>query len=101
MNLTNKTALENFDLSQIHDLDGARRTILMLLNLIEDLNADNRALREEIQRLREVIARLQGVTSNRRLKPIKPPTTNQSIPITLPNKSGISRSPETKVASWA
>lgn len=68
MNLTNKTAIENFDLNQIQDLETARQTIVMLLNLIEDLDADNRTLREEIQRLREVIARLQGVTSKPEIK---------------------------------
>ena len=47
------------DLDQIAD-PGARRAIQGLLNLVEELAAENRGLREENRRLRDEIARLKG-----------------------------------------
>src|SRR5215210_4158901 len=47
------------DLDQITD-PSARRALHGLLNLVEEVVAENRALREEVQRLRDENARLKG-----------------------------------------
>lgn len=52
--------LEEVDLHAIRDVEQARQCMVRLLNLIEDLQADNRELREEIQRLRDENRRLKG-----------------------------------------
>ena len=52
--------LDGFDPNQIQDLEGARQAIVMLLNLVETLKAENRELREQVQRLRDEINRLKG-----------------------------------------
>ena len=44
----------------IQDLEGARRAILELLNLVESMNQDNQSLRDEVQRLRDEVNRLKG-----------------------------------------
>ncbi len=51
--------LDALDLSRIHD-EPARQAIRLLLNLVEDLKQENRALREDNQRLRDVLNQLQG-----------------------------------------
>jgi hypothetical protein len=51
--------LPTIDLDQIADA-GARHAIRGLLNLVEELAADNRALRAEVQRLRDENNRLKG-----------------------------------------
>ena len=51
--------LDALDLSQIHD-EPARQAIRGLLNLVEDLKQENRALREDNQRLRDAINHLKG-----------------------------------------
>lgn len=51
--------LEDIDLNSIQD-EYARQTILRLFNLIEDLAAENRKLREENQRLRDENNRMKG-----------------------------------------
>jgi hypothetical protein len=68
MNATHKIFLENFTPDQIQDLDAACRAVLLLLNLIEDLGAENRALREENQRRRDEINRLKDVTPKPEIK---------------------------------
>lgn len=52
--------LENIDPNEIQDLEGARQAIVLLLNLVEELLAENRILREENQCLRDEINRLKG-----------------------------------------
>jgi len=52
--------LENMDPNEIQDLEGARQAIVLLLNLVEELLGENRALREENQRWRDEINRLKG-----------------------------------------
>ncbi|MCP4540835.1 MAG: transposase [Chloroflexi bacterium] len=52
--------LEGFDPNQIQDDEGARRAIVMLLNLVEELKSENQKLREQNQRLRDEINRLKG-----------------------------------------
>ena len=51
--------LEDFDPNSIQD-ENARQAILRLFDLIEDLAAENRKLREENQRLRDENNRLKG-----------------------------------------
>jgi hypothetical protein len=73
--------LEDLDLTTIPD-EATRRAIRGLLNLVETLSAENRALREEVQRLRDENNRLKGeqgkpdVPPNRRRQP--PPPANHS-----------------------
>jgi len=61
--------LEGFDPNQIQDLEGARQAIVMLLNLVETLKAENQALREQVQRLRDEINRLKGEQGKPNVKP--------------------------------
>jgi hypothetical protein len=63
------TLLEGFDPNQIQDLEGARQAIVMLLNLVETLKAENQALREQVQRLRDEINRLKGEQGKPNVKP--------------------------------
>lgn len=42
--------LEEFDLDQIQDLEGARQAIVLLLNLVENIKLENQELREQVQR---------------------------------------------------
>lgn len=63
--------LTSIDLETIGD-PGARAAIRVLLNLVEQLVAENQALRAENQRLKDEIARLQGEQARPRFTP-KPP----------------------------
>ena len=66
--------LEDFDLNRIQDIEGARQAILRLLNLVEELAAENRQLREEQQQLRDEVNRLKGEQGKPKIKPNKKPT---------------------------
>ena len=68
-------ALPTIDLDQIAD-PGARRAIQGLLNLVEAVVAENRALREENRRLRDENLRLKGEQG----RPIIPPTARPPVP---------------------
>lgn len=61
--------LEGFDLNAMHNLDQAREAIVRLLNLVEEVSAENRALRDEVQRLRDDNHRLQGEQGKPSIKP--------------------------------
>jgi hypothetical protein len=65
--------LEDFDLNRLQDLEGAREAIRRLLNLVEELAAENRTLREEQQQLRDEINRLKGEQGKPKIKPNKKP----------------------------
>jgi hypothetical protein len=67
------TALEQLDLHSIQDVDAARRAIVLLFNLVEDLQATVRALQAENQRLRDENNRLQGEQGKPNFKSNKPP----------------------------
>jgi len=71
--------LEAVDLSSIQD-ENARQLIARLLNLIEDLSADNRDAQAEIQRLRDEINRLKGEQGKPKMKANtpKPPRVDYS-----------------------
>ncbi len=62
----------DLDLSRIPDA-GVREVIVRLLNLVEEVAADNRALRAENQRLRDEIARLKGEQGKPTIPPAAPP----------------------------
>ncbi len=74
--------LDDFDLNRIQDIAGARQAILRLLNLVEELMAENRQLREDVQQLRDEINRLKGEQGKPKIKPNQKPagdhTPNQS-----------------------
>ncbi len=65
--------LASIELETISD-PGARAAIRGLLNLVEQLVAENQTLRAENQRLKDEIARLKGEQARPRFKP-KPPAT--------------------------
>ena len=52
--------LSGFNLQAIQDLEGARRAILELMNLVESMKQENQTLRDEVQRLRDELNRLKG-----------------------------------------
>ena len=74
--------LDDLDLNRIQDIAGARQAILRLLNLVEELAAENRQRREEVQQLRDEINRLKGEQGQPKIKPNQKPAgatpTNQS-----------------------
>ena len=65
----------DFDLNSLQDLDQARECILRLLNLVEELAAENRALRAELQQLRDDASRnrLKGEQGQPSIKPGRKP----------------------------
>jgi len=65
--------LEQLDPNDIQDLEGARRAIVDLLNLVEEIVSESRTLRDENQRLRDEINRLKGEQGKPRIKPSKKP----------------------------
>src|ERR687886_1756989 len=64
--------LPTIDLDQIAD-EGARRAIGGLLNLVEELAAENRRLRADVQRLRDENNRLKGEQGRPTIKANQPP----------------------------
>ena len=71
--------LELFDPNDIQNLEQARQAIIEVLNLVEDLVAENRKQREEIQRLRDENNRLKGEQGKPKVKPRrKPPESTPS-----------------------
>ena len=70
--------LEQLDPNDIQDLEGARRAIVHLLNLVEEIVSENRTLRDETQRLRDEINRLKGEQGKPRIKPSKKPRTTST-----------------------
>src|SRR4051812_35358922 len=63
-------ALAQLDLASIGDV-GARQAIRALLNLVEELAAENRALRTENRQLRDELARLKGGSGRPKIRPGK------------------------------
>jgi Transposase IS66 family len=69
--------LDDLDLSAIQD-ERARRCVVLLLNLVEQLKREDAELRAEVQRLRDEIAQLKGEQPRPKIKgntPKPPPTT--------------------------
>ena len=50
-----KTILEHFDPESIQDLESARVSLRLLLNLVEEVTRENQALRQEVQSLRDEV----------------------------------------------
>lgn len=70
--------LEDFDLNKVQNLEQARECIVRLFNLVEEVIAENRALRAENQQLRDEINRLKGEQGKPPIKPNRKP--EQAIP---------------------
>lgn len=68
---------ESLDLSRIQD-EAAREAIVLLLNVVEELQQENRALRAENQRLRDEINRLKGEEGQPPIKPKRNATVHSS-----------------------
>ena len=66
------TALEQIDLNSIQDVDAARRAIVLLFNLVEDLQVTIRELQAENQRLRDENNRLKGEQGKPNFKANRP-----------------------------
>lgn len=60
--------LSGFNPQEIQDLEGARRAILELLNLVESMKQENQTLRDEVQRLRDEINRFKGEQGKPKIK---------------------------------
>jgi hypothetical protein len=63
-------AIARLDLASIADV-GARQAIRALLNLVEELAAENRALRTELAQVKDELARLKGGSGRPKLPPGK------------------------------
>jgi hypothetical protein len=63
-------ALGSLDLASIADV-GARQAIRALLNLVEELAAENRALRTELAQVKDELARVKGGAGRPKLPPGK------------------------------
>ncbi len=70
--------LEDLDLSSIQG-KGTRQCVVLLLNLVEDLKQEHRALREENQRLRDEINRLKGEQGKPTIKPGTKPNNHHGL----------------------
>ena len=64
--------LEDLNLNESQNSDQLRAAIVRLLNLVEELSADNQALRTEVQRLRDENNRLKGEQGKPTFKPNQP-----------------------------
>lgn len=67
--------LEDLNLNEVQNPDQMRAALVRLLNLVEELSADNQALRAEVQRLRDENNRLKGEQGKPTLKPNQPKKT--------------------------
>ena len=65
--------LELLDPNDIQNLEQARQAIIKVLNLVEELVAENCKQREEIQRLWDANNRLQGELGKPAVKPGRKP----------------------------
>lgn len=63
--------LKGIDPTSIQDIEGARQTIRILLNLVETSKQENDLLKEEVQRLKDEINRLKGEQGKPDIKPKK------------------------------
>ena len=62
-------AFEQLDLDHVQDVTQAKRAIVGLLNLVEDLQATVRELQAEVQRLRDENKHLKGEQGQPDFKP--------------------------------
>jgi hypothetical protein len=67
--------LEDLNLNDLQNPDQVRAAIVRLLNLVEELSADNQALRAEVQRLRDENNRLKGEQGKPTIQPNQPKKT--------------------------
>lgn len=67
--------LEDLNLNELQNPDQMRAALVRLLNLVEELSADNQALRAEVQHLRDENNRLKGEQGKPTIKPNQPKKT--------------------------
>jgi len=60
--------LAGFDPKQIQDVEGAREAIIKILNIVEEISAENKRLRAEVQSLRDENNRLKGEQGQPKIK---------------------------------
>lgn len=60
--------LDNFNPQLIQDVEGTRKAVILLLNLVEELKQENEEQRAEIQRLRDEVNRLKGEQGKPKIK---------------------------------
>lgn len=70
--------LSGFNPEEIQNLEGARQAIRALLNLVEELQQENQALRAEVQALRDEVNRLKGEQGKPDIKANKPKESDHS-----------------------
>lgn len=63
--------IAGFSPETIQDLAGAHTVIRALLNLVEELQAENQALRKQVGELRDEVNRLKGEQGRPQIKPDK------------------------------
>jgi hypothetical protein len=70
--------LDNFNPQMIQDVEGARKAVVLLLNLIEELKQENIVQRTAIQHLRDENNRLKGEQGKPDIKPNKKTSSDHS-----------------------
>jgi len=91
--------LDNFNPQMIQDVAGARKAVVLLLNIVEELKQENIAQRAEIQRLRDENNRLKGEQGKPDIKPNKKsPSDHSSEKERREKRSPVKRKKRKKIA---
>ena len=93
-------SIEQLDLDQLQDVAQAKRAIIGLLNLVEDLQATVRELQGEVQRLRDENNHLKGEQGQPDIKPNRRGKQSGPGMIIRRRLSVANRRPGRRAASW-
>lgn len=88
--------LSNFDINNMQEIDAAKATIVMLLNLVENSKQENEQLKEEVQCLKDEINRLKGEQGKPKVKPNKKDKADDDKPMSTDHSSETERSEKKK-----